>query len=227
MGPATAVGRAEVAERRADLHPRSTTGWVTEGVGSTDLSPAPPQPPPRDPRAGALLSAALKGDCQLERRGNTSRSASVAGSAFLTFGERATTTTTTTTTTSLPASSLALVLSLPRPPPLPVHITQRCCRQETDTRQRTGWEGGADRKASSPPPRISYRKEGEKRGGRKGGSNNFTGGGSSGKPLCPSPATHASIYCFNNLPLGCAKSGVSPKWGCAGGSCCPVSASRR
>lgn len=60
MGPATAVGRAEVAERRADLHPRSTTGWVTEGVGSTDLSLAPPQPPPPGSPGGSAPLCCFK-----------------------------------------------------------------------------------------------------------------------------------------------------------------------
>lgn len=227
MGPVTAVGRAEVAERRADLHPRSTTGWVTEGVGSTDLSPAPPQPPPPGSPGGSAplccfkrgLSAGEEGKHVQECLRRRIRVSHVQRKSYNDSNDD---------DYNIPPGLVARS----RPLPSLATPTARAHNAEMlpagDRHQAAhGLGRGSRQKSLIPASKDFLPQRGGEEGGRKGGSNNFTGGGSSGKPLCPSPATHASIYCFNNLPLGCAKSGVSPKWGCAGGSCCPVSASRR
>lgn len=75
-----------------------------------------------------------------------------------------------------------------------------------------GWE--EDRKASSPPPRISYRKEGEKRGGReKEEATILLGEGARGCP-CVSLLPYARVFtvliiCLWSVPgAGCPRSGA-------------------
>lgn len=71
------------------------------------------------------------------------------------------------------------------------------------------WEEGTDRKAASPPPRISHRQEGKTREEAR----ILLGEGAQGArgSPCDCPAVHASIYCFTNPSLECLKERGTPR----------------
>lgn len=79
-----------------------------------------------------------------------------------------------------------------------------------------GWEEGADRKAASPPPRISYRKEGERRGAKKKEEATiFLGEGARESPRARLlPSTRVFIVLITPVWSGLG-AGDSRRWGSA------------
>lgn len=193
--------------------PRSPLLWAEAGAGSTDLSPTPPGSPGGSaPRCCFKrgLSAGEEGKHVQERLRRRLRISSVRGKNN------------NNKTTKIPLRRVARSRPLASPanpqpsePPrlqarpraAPGQITRRCRWQERH--QAAHGLGRRSRQKSRIPASKDFlpQRGGEEGGEKKGGSNNFPGGGSSGEPACPSPAVHASIYCFNNPCLEWLRSG--------------------
>lgn len=82
-----------------------------------------------------------------------------------------------------------------------------------------GWEEGADRKAASPPPRISYRKEGERRGAKKKEEATiFLGEGARESPRARLlPSTRVFIVLITPVWSGLGAGGLSEVGQCGAG----------
>lgn len=131
---------------------------MQQGVESTDLHPPPPLSPRCCFKRG--LSAGEEGKRVQERLHRLLRSCVV----FFPFRGRATITRATIPTSAAPFASPALSPAAVRVSPrAALGWITRCRRQDWDKRQDMSWKEGAERKAASPPPRISYRREGKTR----------------------------------------------------------------